>query len=114
MTSSSLLSTTNEIQFLFAFLMHNIDGNTGFLHVLSLSITKNIYDVHDLMPVMMEKKEDAPKNVKRTYQTNLDAILSTLNQGLTYWNTSFSFFHAIPTPTIGCQWLLSIHSLWLR
>jgi hypothetical protein len=63
MTSSSWLST-NEIQFLFAFLMHNIDGNTGFLHVLSSSITKNFHDVHHLMPVMMEKKEDAPQNVK--------------------------------------------------
>jgi hypothetical protein len=59
MTSSSWLST-DEIQFLFAFFMRNIDGNTGFLHVLSLSITKSIHDVHDLMPVMMEKKEDAP------------------------------------------------------
>ena len=59
MTSSSWLSM-DEIQFLFAFLMCNIDGNTGFLHVLSSSITKNIHDVHDLMPVMMEKKKEAP------------------------------------------------------
>ena len=73
MSSSSWLST-DEIQFLFAFLMRNIDSNTGFLHVLSLSITKNIFYVHDCMPVMMEKKEDAPQDVKRTYQTNLYAI----------------------------------------
>jgi hypothetical protein len=59
MTSSSWLST-NEIQFLFAFLVCNIDGNTGFLHVLSPSITKNIHDVHDVMPVMLEKKENTP------------------------------------------------------
>jgi hypothetical protein len=64
MTSPSWLSM-DEIQFLFAFLMRNIDGNTSFLHVLSPSITKNIHDVHDVMPVMMEKKENAPKNAKK-------------------------------------------------
>jgi hypothetical protein len=81
MTSSSWLST-DEIQFLFAFLMCNKDGNTGFLHVLSSSITKNVHDVHDLMPVMMEKKEDAPENVKRTYQTHLDVIFKYIKSRL--------------------------------
>jgi hypothetical protein len=59
MTSSSWLST-DDIQFLFAFLMHNIDGNTGFLHILSSSITKCIHNVHDLMPVMIERRRKMP------------------------------------------------------
>jgi hypothetical protein len=113
MTSSSWLST-DEIWFLFAFLMHNIDGNTGFLHVLSPSITKNIHDVHDVMPVMMEKKNTPLRRQKELISQILMPFLSTLNQGLTYWSTSFSFFCAIPMLIIGCQLLLSTHSLWLR
>jgi hypothetical protein len=91
MASSSWLST-DEIHFLFAFLMCNIDGNTGFLHVLSLSITKNIYDVHDLMPVMMEKKEDDPVDVKRTYETNLDAIFKYIKSRLDILEHKFLVF----------------------
>jgi hypothetical protein len=91
MTSSSWLST-DEIQFLFAFLMCNIDGNTGFLHVLSSSITKNIHDVHDLMPVMMEKKEEAPQDVQQTYQTNLDAIFKYIESRLDILEHKFLIF----------------------
>jgi hypothetical protein len=91
MTSSSWLST-DEIQLLFAFLMCNIDGNTGFLHVLSSSITKNIHDIHDLMPVMMEKKEDAPQNVIRTYQMNLDAIFKYIESRLHILEHKFLIF----------------------
>jgi hypothetical protein len=81
MTSSSWLSM-DEIQFLCAFLMCNIDGYTDFLHVLSWSITKDIHDVHDVMLVMMEKKENALKKAKRTYQTNLDAIFKYIKSRL--------------------------------
>jgi hypothetical protein len=82
MTSSSWLSM-DEIQLLCTFFMHNIDGNTGFLHVLSPSITENIHDVvHDVMPVMMEKKENAPKKAKRTYQMHLDAIFKYIESRL--------------------------------
>jgi hypothetical protein len=92
MTSSSWLST-NEIQFLlFTFLMRNIGGNTHFLHVLSPSITKNIHDVHDVMPVMMEKKENAPKKAKRTYQTNLDAIFKYIESRLDILEHKFLVF----------------------
>jgi hypothetical protein len=72
--------------------MHNIDGNTGFLYVLSSSITKKFHDVHDLMPVMMEKKEDAPENVKRTYQTNLDAIFKYIKSRLDILEHKFLIF----------------------
>jgi hypothetical protein len=34
------------------------------------------------MPVMMEKKEDAPQDVKQTYQTNLDVIFKYIESRL--------------------------------
>jgi hypothetical protein len=101
MTSSSWLST-DDIQFLFAFLMCNIDGNTGFLHVLSSSITKNIHDVHDLMPVMIEMKENAPKDVKQRYQANLDVIFKYIESRLNILEHKFLVF---PCNTNGNHWV---------
>jgi hypothetical protein len=101
MTSSSWLST-DEIQFLFAFLMRNIDGNTGFLHVLSSSITKNIHDVHDLMPVMIKMKDNAPNDVKGSYQANLDAIFKYIESRLDILEHKFLVF---PCNTNSNHWV---------
>jgi hypothetical protein len=91
MTSSSWLKT-DQIQLLCAFLMRDIDGNTGLLHVLSPSITKNIHDLHDVMPVMMEKKENAPKKAQRTYETNLDVIFKYIESRLDILEHRFLVF----------------------
>jgi hypothetical protein len=51
-----------------------------------------IHDVRDVMPVMMEKKENAPKKVKRTYQTNLDAIFKYIESRLNILEHKFLSF----------------------
>jgi hypothetical protein len=82
--------------------MRNVDGKTGFLHVLSSSITKNIHDVHDLMPVMIEKKENAPKAVKQSYQANLDVIFKYIESRLDILEHKSLVF---PCNTNGSHWV---------
>jgi hypothetical protein len=44
------------------------------------------------MPVMMEKKEEAPQNVKIIYQTNLDAIFKYMESMLNILEHKFLVF----------------------
>jgi hypothetical protein len=57
------------------------------------------------MTVMMEKKEDAPENVKRTYQTNLDAIFKYIESRLDILEHKFLVF---PCNTSTNHWLLEV------
>jgi hypothetical protein len=111
MTSTSWLST-DEIQFLCAFLMRNKEGNTGFLHVLGPSITNNIFNLFQIFPII--QKNNATKTGKKFMRRTWIQFSNTSNQGWISWNTSFWFFCVIWTATIGCLLLLSIRLLCWR
>jgi hypothetical protein len=55
MDSTSWLYT-DEVHFLFAFLLHTQDNNSGVVHALGPMITHKVGLVYQLMPAILERK----------------------------------------------------------
>jgi hypothetical protein len=71
--SSSWLST-DDIQFLFAFLLRNPVNNPGFVHVIGPAITHQVAMVQSVIYEISQVKENASMQAKNCYLSNIERL----------------------------------------
>ena len=89
MDSTSWLST-DEVQFLFAFLLRNQDNNSGVVHVLGPMITHKVGHVYKLMPAILEEKATVTEH--DSYLSNLADIQKYIDTRLDIFEHKFLVF----------------------
>ena len=89
MDSTSWLST-DEIQFLLAFLLCNEENNSGVFHVLGPMITHKVALVYEVMPAILN--ENATEMDQRTYQSNMEGIQAYIESRLDIFEHKFLVF----------------------
>ena len=81
--------STDEIQFLFAFLLRNQDSNQ-FFHVLDPAITNKVATVQEAMQKILE--ETATDEDHRAYEYNLEGIQDYIDSKLNVFEHKFLVF----------------------
>jgi hypothetical protein len=81
---------TDEILFLFAFLMRNKENNNGFVHVLGPAITDKISKVYKLFRTM--RQGSATEKEAQTYNYNLEGIQDYIEASLDILENKFLVF----------------------
>jgi hypothetical protein len=89
MHSTSWLST-DEIQFLLAFLLHNQDNDIGVFHVLGPMITLKVALVYAVMSEILDNK--ATETEHHTYQSNPEDMQKYIDSRLDVFEHKFLVF----------------------
>jgi hypothetical protein len=89
MNSTSWLKT-DEVQFLFAFLLRNQDKTSGVFHVLGPWITHRVALGHEVMPAILHDK--ATDTEHRQYLSNLEDIQKYIDTRLDIFEHKFLVF----------------------
>ena len=82
--------TTDEIQFLFAFLLRNPESNSGWFHIVGPSILQNLSSLYRIFPRI--KDIDIPPELLQEYNSNFEKVRDYIDSRLDILEHKFIVF----------------------